>query len=134
MNSYGVNANKKTSTAQINITGGYLDVTVPSSGDTDGIDSNGTYTQSGGIVITRGPNQSMSAALDTDSSCTISGGTIIALGYTSIRTSGSVKSYSLSLHFAGSHTVKIGGETYTFTNNNTYAKTVCYSNVDVMTA
>ncbi|MBO7377472.1 MAG: carbohydrate-binding domain-containing protein, partial [Clostridia bacterium] len=41
----GVNASGGNSSPAITVSGGYLDVTVPSSGDTDGIDSNGSYTQ-----------------------------------------------------------------------------------------
>ena len=79
----GVNAGKcgTTNTPQIVINGGTLDVTV-GSGDTDGIDSNGTYLQTGGLVITRkvSGNQNM-AAIDADSTIKITGGTLIALGY-----------------------------------------------------
>jgi len=130
-NDDGVNACSGNSTPQINISGGYLDVTVPSSGDIDGIDSNGTYKQTGGVVITRGPNSQMSAAIDADSTVSVSGGTIIILGYGRISTSGSVKSYSLSLHSSGSHTVKIDGTSYTFTNSSAYGATSCYSDVSV---
>lgn len=77
----GVNGAKNIGTPDINISGGILDVTV-NSGDTDGIDSNGTYHQSGGAVIVRGPTQSNQnmGALDTDGGSTISGGTLIAIG------------------------------------------------------
>ena len=130
-NDDGVNACKGVSTPAVNVTGGYLDVTVSPNGDTDGIDSNGTYNQTGGVVITRGPNSQMAAAIDADSSVSISGGTLIVLGYGRISASGSVKTYSLSLHSAGSHTVNIGGTSYTFTNANAYGRTICYSDVTV---
>lgn len=130
-NDDGVNACSGVKTPQIIVTGGILDVTVSPSGDTDGIDSNGTYTQSGGLVITRGPSNQNMAAIDADGSVTVSGGTIIILGYGSVRTSGSVKSYSLSLHSSGNHTVKVNGTSYTFTNAYTYGKTICYSDVSV---
>lgn len=130
-NDDGVNATKGNSTPAINVTGGYLDVTVSPSGDTDGIDSNGNYTQSGGIVITRGPNSDMAAAIDADGSITVSGGTLIVLGYGQVKTSGSVKTVSLSLHSSGSHTVKIDGTSYTFTNSSAYGKTTCYSDATV---
>ena len=130
-NDDGVNATKGVSTPSINVTGGYLDVTVSPSGDTDGIDSNGNYTQSGGIVITRGPSSEMAAAIDADGSVKISGGTLIILGYGRVSASGSVKSYSLSLNSAGTHTVKIGGTSYTFTNASAYGRTYCYSDVSV---
>ncbi len=60
--------------------GGYLDVAV-NNGDTDGIDSNGTFTLAGGIIITRGSPGSgsgMSTGLDVDGSVTMTGGTMIA--------------------------------------------------------
>jgi len=130
-NDDGVNATSGNATPAINVTGGYLDVTVPASGDVDGIDSNGTYKQTGGIVITRGPNSQMSAAMECDGTVSVTGGTIIILGYGRVSTGGSVKSYSLSLHSAGSHTVTIGGTSYTFNNSSAYGATYCYSDVAV---
>ena len=134
-NDDGVNAAKKINeTPSIEITGGYLDVTVSSNGDTDGIDSNGTYTQSGGIVITRGPGANMAAALDTDGKAAITGGTIIvlgALGFRGLTRGSGVTSYNLSLNSKGTHTVKIDGVEYTFKNNYAYSKTICYSSVTV---
>ena len=130
-NDDGVNACKGVSTPAVNVTGGYLDVTVSPNGDTDGIDSNGSYTQTGGIVITRGPRSEMAAAIDADRTISMKGGTLIILGYGRVSTSGSVKTYSLSLHSAGSHTVNIGGTKYTFTNANAYGSTICYSDVSV---
>ena len=130
-NDDGVNATKGNSTAQINVTGGYLGVTVSPSGDTDGIDSNGYYTQTGGVVITRGPNSQNAAAIDADGSVSISGGTLIVLGYGRVSTSGSVKTVSLSLHSSGSHTVNIDGTSYTFTNAYSYGATTCYSDATV---
>ena len=130
-NDDGVNATKGNSASQVLVTGGYLDVTVSPNGDTDGIDSNGTYTQTGGIVITRGPRSEMAAALDADGAKTISGGTLIILGYGRVSTSGSVKSYSLSLHSSGTHTVTVDGTEYTFNNSNSYASTTCFSSVPV---
>lgn len=128
-NDDGVNASSGVTTPQINITDGYLDVTVSASSDTDGIDSNGAYTQTGGVVITRGPNNENMAALDTDGAASVTGGTLIILGYGRVSTGGSVKSYSLSLHSTGSHTVKIDGVSYTFTNTESYGRTICYSDV-----
>ena len=130
-NDDGVNACKGIATPAINVTGGYLDVTVSPSGDTDGIDSNGSYTQSGGVVITRGPSSEMAAALDADGTVKISGGTLIVLGYGKVTASGSVKSCSLSVHSAGTHTVKIDGVSYTFTNSSAYGRTYCYSDASV---
>lgn len=65
----GINActGDGTSTPLINITGGYVDVTT-GSGDTDGIDSNGSYTQSGGMVFVKGGSSSgqVSGSIDVD--------------------------------------------------------------------
>ncbi|MGN0480177.1 MAG: carbohydrate-binding domain-containing protein, partial [Lachnospiraceae bacterium] len=77
----GVNACGGAKTPSINVSGGYLDVTTPS-GDTDAIDSNGSYNQSGGFVLVKGGSSqgNMAGSLDTDGSVTVTGGTIIALG------------------------------------------------------
>lgn len=78
----GVNASKKINeTPTIEVSGGLLDVAV-SNGDTDGIDSNGNFAQTGGVIISRGSpgtNPShMSTGLDCDGTATINGGTFIA--------------------------------------------------------
>lgn len=78
----GVNCSKKSfSNCAFTMTGGYLDVAVKN-GDTDGIDSNGNVTISGGVIVTRGtPGTStngMSTGLDVDGTCTMTGGTLIA--------------------------------------------------------
>lgn len=68
-------------TPVINVSSGHLFAAVPSNGDTDGIDSNGNYVQTGGEVICAGPNQSRgSAALDTDGSVTVNGGSLLVFG------------------------------------------------------
>ena len=65
----------------INVTGGYIDVTT-ASGDTDGIDSNGNYVQTGGMVLVKGGSSSgnVSGSIDVDGTVTITGGTCVALG------------------------------------------------------
>ena len=78
----GVNASKKINqTPTVEVTGGLLDVAV-SNGDTDGIDSNGNFSQTGGVVISRGSPGSngspMSTGLDCDGTASITGGTFIA--------------------------------------------------------
>lgn len=60
----------------ITINGGY--VLVNASGD--GLDSNGSLTITGGIILVSGPENSGNGALDYDTSASISGGTLIALG------------------------------------------------------
>ena len=88
----GINASQT-----ITVSGGLLDVTV-ADGDCDGIDSNGSYYQTGGVVITRGPSNSNAnmGAIDVDEGgvISISGGTLIALGALgkTPTTSGNIKS------------------------------------------
>ena len=76
----GNNANTARLNATINISGGYTFAAVSLSGDTDCIDSNGTYVQTGGIMIACGPNSSMAAALDTDGAVSVSGGSLVLFG------------------------------------------------------
>ena len=131
-NDDGVNATKGDASPQINVSGGYLDVTVSPNGDTDGIDSNGVYLQTGGVVIARGPANQNMAAIDADGSVTVTGGTLIVLGYGRVATGGGVSQVnSLSLHSAGEHTVVIDGTAYTFTNTYGYGGTFCYSDAAV---
>ncbi len=78
----GVNCSKNSfNDSAFTMTGGYLDVAVRS-GDTDGIDSNGSFTLSGGVIITRGSpgtnGNRMSTGLDVDGTVSMTGGTLIA--------------------------------------------------------
>lgn len=78
----GMNAAQKVSgqTPSIVVSGGFVDISI-ATGDTDGIDSNGNFTQTGGVVISRGsPNTAsgMSTGLDCDGTASITGGTFIA--------------------------------------------------------
>ena len=78
----GVNCSKKSfNSCAFTMSGGYLDVAVKS-GDTDGIDSNGNFTLTGGVIITRGSpgttGSNMSTGLDVDGTCSMTGGTLIA--------------------------------------------------------
>lgn len=124
----GINActGDGTSTPLINITGGYVDVTT-GSGDTDGIDSNGNYTQSGGMVLVKGGSSSgqVSGSIDVDGNITITGGTCVALGGICETPVNSVNAYvfsSVSFN-AGSYSVKdsSGNEIVSFTLNNSYS-------------
>jgi hypothetical protein len=124
----GINActGDGSSTPLINITGGYVDVTT-GSGDTDGIDSNGSYTQSGGMVFVKGGSSSgqVSGSIDVDGNITITGGTCIALGGICETPVNSVNAYvfsSVSFN-AGSYCVKdsSGNEIISFTLNNSYS-------------
>lgn len=64
----------------INISGGYIDVTVPA-GDTDGLDSNGDVNISGGTLFVKSSaGGGMSGTIDADGTLTVNGGTIIACG------------------------------------------------------
>ncbi len=112
----GVNAGKGNASPQIIINDGYLDVTVSSSGDTDGIDSNGTYTQNGGVVITKGPGTASgrtmgAASLDTDSTVRVNGGTLIVFGGIE-----QTPVSSLTRTLVSSTTVATGQRTISFTS------------------
>lgn len=124
----GINActGDGSSTPLINITGGYIDVTT-GSGDTDAIDSNGSYTQSGGMVLVKGGSSSgqVSGSIDVDGNITITGGTCIALGGICETPVNSVNAYvfsSVSFN-TGSYSVKdsSGNEIISFTLNNSYS-------------
>lgn len=115
-----------TTTPLINISGGYVDVTT-ASGDTDGIDSNGSYTQSGGMVLVKGGSSSgqVSGSIDVDGTITITGGTCIALGgvcETPVNSSNAYVFSSVSFN-AGSYSVKDsdGNEVTSFTLNESYS-------------
>ena len=124
----GVNATKGNSSPAINVSGGLLDVEVSTSGDTDGIDSNGTFTMEGGTVIVKGPGTagqtgSPAAAVDTDGAVTIRSGSLIVFGGiernpTSNVTRTLCTSSSVS---SGSHTVSFATASYT-TNLRSSAK------------
>ena len=116
-----VNACEGASTPDIYVYGGRLDVTVPSNGDTDGIDSNGTYHQSGGVVIVRGPGSASgyggggAFALDTLSIVSVTGGILIVFG-------GVEQTVSLSnttKTIVSSNTVSVGNHTVSFSSSAT---------------
>ena len=95
----GVNVSKKSFTScAFTMSGGYLDVAVKS-GDTDGIDSNGNFTLSGGTIVTRGSpgtQSNMSTGLDVDGTVSMTGGTLIA--FNGLEKSPSANS---TIHYAG---------------------------------
>ena len=134
----GLNAsNKINKTPAITISGGYLDITI-STGDTDGIDSNGTYTQTGGVVISRGaPNSSnnMATGLDCDGAATISGGTFVQFGPTESKLTKASGATVYKLNFGSSQQGmggRPGGQSsqYTFTSGSWYLS----SNQELFTA
>ncbi|MBR6006099.1 MAG: carbohydrate-binding domain-containing protein [Clostridia bacterium] len=108
----GMNAAKGAVSPLVSITGGYVEVTTPS-GDTDAIDSNGSFTMSGGFVLGKGGAAmgGMAGSVDVDGSITVSGGTIVALGgICETPANGSVCTYisSDTSFAAGSYTVTDG--------------------------
>lgn len=122
----GVNATSGNAAPSINVSGGLLDVEVPTNGDTDGIDSNGSFTQSGGVVIVKGPgnaggNSMGAAALDTDGAVSVSDGTLIIFGG-SERTPTTNSKITKTL--CSSNSVASGSHTVSFSNNTSYQTTL----------
>ena len=122
----GVNATKGNATPSINISGGLLDVEVPTNGDTDGIDSNGSFTQSGGVVIVKGPgnaggNSMGAAALDTDGAVSVSDGTLIIFGGSEKTPTTNSK---ITKTLCSSNSVATGSHTVSFSNNTSYQTTL----------
>ena len=110
----------------VNVTGGYIDVTT-ASGDTDGIDSNGNYVQTGGRVLVKGGSSSgnVSGSIDVDGTVTITGGTCVALGGICETPVNSVNAYVLSsVSFSsGSYSLKdvSGNEVISFTVDGSFS-------------
>ena len=120
----GMNATKGSSNPAINVSGGSLDINVPTNGDTDGIDSNGTFTVTGGVVMVKGPGSASSsgspaAAVDTDGAVTLKGGTLAIFGGCE-RT----PTTSLTKTLCSSKTVNAGSHTISFSNGTTYTTTL----------
>ena len=91
----GLNACKGNVTPMIYVNGGYAEIRT-SSGDTDGIDSNGSFAMTGGTVLVLSGSQmgGMSGSVDVDGSVSVTGGTIVALGgICQIPSNGSVNTY-----------------------------------------
>lgn len=110
----------------INVNGGYIDVTT-ASGDTDGIDSNVNYVQTGGFVLVKGGSSSgnVSGSIDVDGTVTITGGTCVALGGVCETPINSVNAYVLSsVSFSsGSYSLKdaSGNEVISFTVDGSFS-------------
>lgn len=110
----------------VNVTAGYIDVTT-ASGDTDGIDSNGNYVQTGGFVLVKGGSSSgnVSGSIDVDGTVTITGGTCVALGGICETPVNSVNAYVLSsVSFSsGRYSLKdsSGKEVISFTVDSTFS-------------
>ena len=121
-----VNATSGKVTPNITVSGGYIDVTVPSSGDTDGVDSNGTFTQTGGVCIIKGPGSASgntfgAAALDTDGAVKITSGTLIVFGGIE-----QTPTSSVTRTLCSSSTVSTGNRTVSFSSSS-YTTNLKYS-------
>ncbi len=93
----------------ISITGGNITVNA----DGDGIDSNGTIAQSGGVLTVYGPTNSGNGAIDYEKSYAISGGTLIALGATGMAQAPSTLSQpclSINANVSANSTIEVRGE------------------------
>ena len=140
-NDDGVNATNGKTNALVNVTGGYLDVEVPTNGDTDGIDSNKDYKQSGGVVIVKGPGSASgqqgggAAALDTDGTVTLTSGTLAVFGSIEKTPSTSLtKSVNSNTLNAGKHTISFSNNTkYTTNLKNSSKGCVVYSSLGTAT-
>ena len=64
------------------VNGGSVNIQVTGeTGEGDGIDSNGDLNVSGGEIYVSGPTSDSDSALDYDSTATVTGGTVVAAGY-----------------------------------------------------
>ena len=110
----------------VNVTAGYIDITT-ASGDTDGIDSNGNYVQTGGFVLVKGGSSSgnVSGSIDVDSTVTITGGTCVALGGICETPVNSVNAYVLNSVSFSSERYSLkdssGKEVISFTVDSTFS-------------
>ena len=136
----GVNATSGKSSPNITVSGGLLDVAVPTSGDTDGIDSNGSLTITGGTVIAKGPGSASgnafgAAAVDTDGVVSITGGSLIIFGGIEKTPSGSPTKTlcSSSSVAAGTHTVSFASASYTTTLKSSSSGCVVFSHLGTAT-
>ena len=116
----GMNATSGKASTAIYVSGGSLDINVPTGGDTDGIDSNGTLTVTGGVVMVKGPGTagrtgSPAAAVDTDGAITLKGGTLAIFGGCEREPSSSV-----TKTLCTSNSVKAGSHTLSFANGTVY--------------
>lgn len=126
----GLNAaNKANMSPQINISGGIVDITVYGN-DIDGIDSNNTYTQTGGLVITKGGTGQMSTGLDTDGATKITGGSLIIFGRPekTPQLGSGVVNYNLNGNYTiGTYEITNGETTVEVTTKYSYSVIYIYS-------
>ena len=123
----GINACKGAETPMVYINGGFAQIRT-GAGDTDAIDSNGSFAMRGGTVLVLGGSQNggMSGSVDVDGTVSVMGGTIVALGgICQIPQSGSVNTYvSSGTQFsAGAYTLKdaSGSTIFSFTLSGSYS-------------
>ncbi|MBQ5698358.1 MAG: carbohydrate-binding domain-containing protein [Lachnospiraceae bacterium] len=91
----GINTNED-NVSVTTINGGTLNIRVDgSTGEGDGIDSNGWLVINGGTVIAEGCSFSMDAGIDSDKGIHINGGTVIATGNMLDHISESVQNYAV---------------------------------------
>lgn len=125
-NDDGINAS-----SVVEINGGYIDITL-GTGDVDGIDSNGTYLQTGGVVVSRIPEVTITGcgAVDATKGVTFTGGTFIGVGsfttVSTVKTSLSMVSFSDTFE-AG--TYKIKGTDISFELKESYDKITIVSDL-----
>ena len=112
----GINACKGSESALVSVTGGYVEVTTPS-GDTDGIDSNGSFSVSGGFVLVKGGASmgGMAGSVDVDGGVNVTGGSIVALGGVCTTPSGS----SVNTYISSNTSFSSGDYTLVDANGNT---------------
>jgi hypothetical protein len=109
----GINATSGSLSPKVEVTGGYLEISV-GTGDTDAIDSNGTYVQTGGFVVSMSAlSGGMGGALYTDGSVSIAGGTFIGIG-----SSERIPSSTGNNRSTGTMTISITPGTYVVKANN----------------
>lgn len=123
----GLNACKGAATPMVTVNGGYAEVRT-SAGDTDAIDSNGSFLMTGGTVLVLGGSQmgNMAGSVDVDGTVTVTGGTIVALGgICQTPQSGSVNTYvsSGTTFSAGEYRITDanGNTVFSFTLSESYS-------------
>ena len=103
----GINTNED-NVSVTTVNGGVLNIRVDgSTGEGDGIDSNGWLVINGGVVNAAGCSDSMDAGIDSDKGIYINGGTVVATGNMLDHISGSEQNYVV---FAFMDKVEAGSE------------------------
>lgn len=100
----GENTFNSNSSAQINITDGYILVNA----DGDGVDSNGSVSMSGGVLLVSGSSNSGNGAFDYNSSASITGGAAILCGSSGMAQGFSESSSQPSFMYTLDSTAKAG--------------------------